>query len=295
MRRLLINVTPLIKAFEITTRSALGGKLLGSYKSRFRGRGLEFDGYTDYNQDDDAKMIDWKASTRANKLLVKEYVEERSLDILFLIDVSNSMVFTTGRKLKAEYVGELVISLAFIMIKNADQIGFVLFSNKIIKESHPQRGLVQYYNLIDTLLDPKNYGGGCDLDQAFKFAFTYMKPQSMIVLVTDFLGIKDPVWQETLKINAGRFDIITFMIRDPADFILPKTQRGVMLKDPFSNKRMYLHGERVRERYAEYVRQQEKDLEDFFSKLGISFLRLDTSKSFTEPIITFFNRRKVWK
>lgn len=294
MRRLLINVTPVIKAFEITTRSALGGKLLGSYKSRFRGRGIEFDGYTDYNQDDDAKMIDWKASTRSNKLLVKEYIEERNLDILFLIDVSNSMVFTTGKRLKAEYVGELVISLAFIMVKNADQIGFVLFSNKIIKESPPRRGLTQYYNLIDTLLDSKNYGGGCDIDQAFKFALTYIKPRSMIILITDFLGLKGPEWQETLKVNAERFDIITFMIRDPADSILPKTKRGVMLKDPFSDKRMYIHGERVRERYAEYVKQQEKSLEDFFSKLGISFLKLDASKSFTEPIITFFNRRKGW-
>ncbi|MDP2908890.1 MAG: DUF58 domain-containing protein [Nanoarchaeota archaeon] len=294
MRRMLINVAPVIKAFEITTRSALGGKLLGSYKSRFRGRGVEFDGYVEYNQNEDASTIDWRASTRANKLLSKEYLEERNLDVLFMIDVSNSMIFTTGKKLKAEYAGELVISLAFIMVKNADQVGYMLFSNKIIKQSPPQGGFTQYYRLIETLLDPKNYGGGCDINQAFKFALAYMKPHSMIVLITDFLGLKGQEWQETLRVNAERFDIITFMVRDPADSVLPKAKRAVMLKDPFSDRRMYIHGKKVRERYAEYVKQQEKNLEDFFLKLGISFLKLDTSESFIEPIITFFNRRKAY-
>lgn len=292
MRRLLIDVTPVIKALELTTKSALGGELLGSYKSRFKGRGLEFEGYKDYTTSDDAQRIDWKASSRANKLLVKEYTEERNLNIFFLIDVSNSMVYTTGRKLKAEYVGELISSLSFLMIKNRDHVGFAMFTDKIVKQQAPKGGTLQYYEIIDSLLNPQNYGGDKDLRKALEFAFEYMKPKSMLILITDFIGLK-PDWQELLKNNARRFDIITFMIRDPADLVLPKSQREVLLKDPFSNRRVSLRGEKVRERYAEYVKQQEKNIADFFTGLGISFLRLDTSKPFVEDVISLFKERKA--
>lgn len=293
MKKLLINVTPVIKALELTSKTALGGELIGSYKSRFRGRGVEFEEFGDYAPGDDAEQIDWKASVKANKLLIKQYIEERNLKIFFLIDVSNSMVYTTGKKLKAEYVGEMVISLAFLMIKNSDQIGYALFNDQVIKKAPVRGGLVQYYNLIDTLLNSKNYGGGYDFANALRFTFSYAPERSMVILISDFIGLGSTKWQEILRINARRFDIITLMVRDPADSVLPASKRGAVLKDPFSKRKVRIYGERVRERYTALVKQQEEDLAEFFKKAGASFLRLETSKSFVEPIISFFNQRKA--
>ncbi|MBU4502882.1 MAG: DUF58 domain-containing protein [Nanoarchaeota archaeon] len=292
MKKLLIDVTPVIQAFELTTKSALGGKLLGSYKSRFRGKGVEFEDYTEYSPGDDSNAIDWRASVRSNKVLIKEYTEERSINIFFLIDVSSSMVYTTGKKLKAEYAGELIISLAFLMIKNSDNVGIALFNDKIIKRYAPQRGLTQYYKIINTLLNSQNYGGGCDFSNALKFSFGFVRPKSLIIIVSDFIGMGSN-WQDILKINAERFDIITFMVRDPADSVLPKTKREVILKDPFSNKTIRLSGKKVGEKYEKYVKQQEEDIKKFFTNLGISFLKLDTGESFAEPVIRFFNERKA--
>ena len=296
MRKLLIDVTPLIKALELTSKTILGGELIGSYKSRFKGRGIEFQDYMEYISGDDASLIDWKASVRSNKILVREYTEERSIRIFFLIDVSNSMIYTTGRKLKSEFVGELITSLAFIMVKSADQIGFALFNDKIVTKAPILGGLVQYYKLIDTLINAENYGGGYDLNQALNFAFSYVRPKSMIIIISDFIGLKSLDWQESIRANAKRFDILTFMIRDPADTTLPKSKRGIVLKDPFSNKKVRIYGERVRQRYEAYVKQQEKKIEEFFVNAGADFLRLDTSKSFVEPVIKFFRGRKEkWK
>ncbi|MCG2718215.1 MAG: DUF58 domain-containing protein [Nanoarchaeota archaeon] len=292
MKKLLIDVTPVIQAFELTTKSALGGKLLGSYKSRFRGKGVEFEDYTEYSPGDDSNAIDWRASVRSNKVLIKEYTEERSINIFFLIDVSSSMVYTTGKKLKAEYAGELIISLAFLMIKNSDNVGIALFNDKIIKRYAPQRGLTQYYKIINTLLNSQNYGGGCDFSNALKFSFGFVRPKSLIIIVSDFIGMGSN-WQDILKINAERFDIIIFMVRDPADSVLPKTKREVILKDPFSNKTIRLSGKKVGEKYEKYVKQQEEDIKKFFTNLGISFLKLDTGESFAEPVIRFFNERKA--
>jgi len=292
MRKLLVDVTPLLKALELTTKSELGGELIGSYKSRFRGRGVEFEQYADYTSGDDATLIDWKASIRTNKVLVKEYSEERNLRIFFLVDVSNSMVYTSGKKLKAEFVGELVISLAFMMIKNSDRIGFAMFSDKINESSPISGGLIAYYNLIDSLVSTENYGGGYDLAQALDFTFSSVKPKSIVIIISDFIGLKDNKWQEFIEVNSRKFDIITFMVRDPADAVLPKSKRGVVLKDPFSNKKVHIEGDKVREQYAQFVKNQEKQIKDFFMDKDVSFLRLNTRESFVEPVINFFHGRR---
>ena len=86
-RKLKIDLTKNIKKLEITTKKVVGTHLIGTYKSAFKGRGLEFASFREYSQNDDASQIDWKASVRTNKLLIKEFEEERKIDIFFLIDV----------------------------------------------------------------------------------------------------------------------------------------------------------------------------------------------------------------
>lgn len=291
MKQLLIDATPVIKALELTTKSVMGGDLIGSYKSRFRGRGIEFEEYSEFVIGEDAEFIDWKASVRANKLLVKEFSEERNINVFFLIDVGNSMIYTTGKKLKAEYAGELVISLAFLMIKNGDTAGYAMFNDKILKRVPPAGGLTQYYYIIEGILNPQNYGGGHNLGAALKSTFEFLRPNTMVIIISDFIGMT-PGWQEILKQSAQKFDIIAFMIRDPADSALPMSKREIILKDPYSTKKIHIRSEKVRQKYEQYVKQQEADLADFFTSQGISFLKLDTSKSFVELVIRFFRERK---
>ena len=54
------------------------------YKKMFFGKGPEFDGYRNFLSCDDASLIDWKASKRANALLLKEYEEERDLNVMII-------------------------------------------------------------------------------------------------------------------------------------------------------------------------------------------------------------------
>ena len=92
MAKLRVDLKPAIKRLEIITSEVVSAGVVGQYKSVFKGKGSEFDGYRDYSLDDDASLIDWKASVRGNKLFVKQFVEERNINIFFLVDVSESMV-----------------------------------------------------------------------------------------------------------------------------------------------------------------------------------------------------------
>ena len=99
------------------------------YKLFFRGKGLEFESYRVFSPDDDAADIDWKASSRSQQLLVKQYREERDLKIMFLIDVGSNMVLGSGKKVKCEFVTELAAAFSDVILSVNDRIGFFLFSD----------------------------------------------------------------------------------------------------------------------------------------------------------------------
>ena len=82
-----IDVPGSVSAFEAAAHYfELRTKL---YRVLFRGKGLEFERYRGYAPDDDAGLIDWGASLRSQRLLVRQYREEKDLNIMFLINVSD--------------------------------------------------------------------------------------------------------------------------------------------------------------------------------------------------------------
>ncbi len=297
MRQLYINIKPALRAFELTSKTVFGTQLLGNYRSLFKGKGLEFEEYEKYTPTDDAKLIDWKASIRANTLLVREYVEERSMNIFFLVGTNNSMIYTSTNKLKAEYAGELVISLAHIMMKEKDLVGFALFNKKVEKLALPACSTTQLYTLIQAISDKKYYGGVCNLKSALSFAFNTLKPKTTLFIVSDFISLTEG-WEDELKKASSKFEIAAIIIRDPVDFALPAAgSEEVVLRDPYSNKVIDVRIKAIRERYKEYVSKHLEHLKRTFYERNVDFLVLPTDKPFVSPILNFFvmRRHKKWK
>src|SRR3989338_8831095 len=103
MKELKFDIKPKLRRLELFTRKGISGSLTGAYRTSFRGKGLEFSDFRRYSPNDDANSIDWRTSLRANELMIKEYEEERSINVIFLIDVSSTMSFASVAQLKNEY------------------------------------------------------------------------------------------------------------------------------------------------------------------------------------------------
>lgn len=290
MAKLRISLTPALKKLEILTKRFVTSTMLGNYMSVFRGQGLEFEEYKKYTPKDDASFIDWKATLRANELLIKGMGEERELNIFILIDVSSTMFFGSIPKLKNEYAAELASSLCYAILQSDDSVGFALFSNKIIKKSLPVRDTKQLYILLKNLVDTKNYGGICNFKSAIEFTMANLKPNSVLIIISDFIELgKD--WEKLLKMASGKFDLVGIMIRDPRDRTLPLVKKMVLVEDISSGRQLLIQPESIREKYSKYVARQEMMIEDVFKKAGAGFIPLSTDKEFSKPIMNFFRRR----
>jgi uncharacterized protein (DUF58 family) len=292
MKKLRISIKEIVKELEIFARELVTNKMIGRYKSIFKGRGLEFEEFRDYTFQDDALNIDWKASLKTNKLLVKEYKEERNLNLFFLLDVSQSMLFGSSEKLKSEYAGELSASLAYLVQKAGDKIGYALFSDKIVKLRLPKTGMDQFYIFMREMSDLSNWGGGFKFKDTLKYIFGLLDNTTVIMIISDFIGLdKEKNWKETLEQFTKKFDTIVFMVRDEKDEVLPKENIEITLQDPFSNKTLLVNSKLIAKKYENYVKEEEKEIERNLIKAKADFVKLRTDKPFLPLLINLFKGR----
>ena len=261
------------------------------YKLFFRGKGLEFDGYRDFSPDDDAERIDWKVSSRAQKLLVKQYIEERDLRIMFLIDVGENMVFGSTERIKCEFVTEMVAAFSKVMLNENDRIGFIFFSDTIVHFIDCKSGEKQFNIFIEMLSDGENYGGVTDIDLALDFAVDYLDDSiSSVILISDFLNISSQT-QKKLDLLSHRFETIAIRARDPLDITLPDIEGEVILENPRTNEQVVVNPSVAKASYERHAYLQGKMVEEIFQKSELDHLDLMTDKSFAEPLVIFLKER----
>lgn len=290
MGRLKIDPGFSLKRLDLVLKGLSNTQYMGNYKSAFKGIGLEFADYRLYSHgNDDASLIDWKASKRVNQTLVKEFVEERNIDILFLVDVSSQMLTGSTKKLKAEYIAEFVASFSRGALEAGDSVGLVLFSNKIIKNILPGSGMKQFYSLTDSLSDTGNYGGYSDIDNAINFSFKNGKEGSLVILISDFIyGLNQ---SKNLKLASKKFDFISIVVRDPIDINLPKGIGEVVIEDPYSGSELLIDPNKVRKEYAKETNSNLNKIKLLMKKYGADYLLLETNKPFVKEIVKFFKKR----
>lgn len=261
------------------------------YKMFFRGKGLEFDGYRDFYPDDDAERIDWKVSSRAQKLMVKQYIEERDLRIMFLIDVGENMVFGSTERLKCEYITELVAAFSKVMLNKNDRIGFIFFSDAITHFVDCKSGEKQFNIFIETLSEGKNYGGTSNVDLALDFAVDYLDDSiSSVILISDFLNISSET-EKKLGLLSHRFETIAIRVRDPLDMTLPDIEGEVVLEDKKSHHQVIINPRVAKRSYEKYAYMQAKMVKEIFEKSELDHVDLITDKSFAEPLTIFLKER----
>lgn len=293
LRKIDVELIPRIRKLDVYARqSALSQYIEGNWTTTFKGQGIEFSGYRAYNYGDDASMIDWKASLRSKSLLVKEYDQEKSVNVYFLLDVSDSMLFTSTKKLKAEYAAELVSSLSSAILKAGDGVGMSMFNDKLVTRLGINMGRKMHRLIITDLSNVNNYGGKFSLDNSIRIIMNIIKSGAVIIIVSDFIGLTS-MWHKYLRMLNTKFEIIGIMIRDPRDRELPKNAGQFFLEDPYSGEKLYIDTAQYAGAYKKYVEKEEEDIAKQFKAANASLLKITTDKDYQMDLIKFFKRRAL--
>jgi uncharacterized protein (DUF58 family) len=292
IKELQVDIVPQIRRMEIfARRRVLSQTIEGSWVTRFKGRGIEFAGYRSYEYGDDASLIDWRASLRSKSTLVKEFEVYKNFNVFFLLDVSNSMLFSSTDKLKCEFAAELLYSMATAILKAGDSVGMAMFNDHIFARIPPNIGVSVQYRLVSELTNPENYGGKIDFNKVIRQTMSFLSMKSVVIIMSDFLGMPEK-WGRYINMMSTNYDVIGIMIRDPRDRSLPKNVGQYMLKDPYSNKNIYIDVNQFSEKYEEFVKKEEEYIKNVFTKAKGGFVVLQTDQDYVEPLLKFFKRRE---
>jgi uncharacterized protein (DUF58 family) len=279
-----------VRRIEITTRHLVRDIVAGEYSSAFRGRGVEFSEVREYQPGDDIRTIDWNVTARLGSAYVKRYLEERELTVLFLVDASASGRFGTRVRTKRALAVELCAVLALAAARNNDRVGAAWATDSVERFVPPRRGRRHVLRILNDLLTFEPAGAATNLTAALDFSASVLRRRSVVFLVSDFLTHG---YQSALERVAGRHDVIALQIYDPRERDLPDLGLISFLEPETGLRRLVDTSRReTREQFRKRAEAFDLSLQQDIRRCGAELVRLETGKSYAEPLIALFRRRE---
>ena len=221
----LIALQPRCHALRLPMRQAAASALAGAYRSRFRGRGVDFLESRFYQPGDDIRNMDWRVTARTGKPHTKVFQEERERPVLVVLDAGPSLFFGTRRRLKSVAAGQLAAAIAWSAVRRGDRIGGFLFAPGRHRELRPaggRRGAMRMIQgLVDWLQPPRADAARTEpLSLALERVRHTVRPGSLVVIISDFFGL-DAVCERHLSRLRQHNDVIGCQVLDAAEHGLP--------------------------------------------------------------------------
>lgn len=118
-----------------------GTQQQGDINQRVTGSGHELIGLREYQQGDPLKAIDWKATARSGKPIIRLFTEEQHLELMLCIDVGRSSSVQAGHLSRLHHYANIAARLAEKAIINGDHVGLVIYADNVLIALPPARGL----------------------------------------------------------------------------------------------------------------------------------------------------------
>lgn len=277
-----------VKRLEITTNKLVGGVISGNYRSVFRGQGMEFSEVREYLPGDDVRNIDWNVTARFNSPFIKEFIEERDLDIYIIFDVSGSSEF--GYKRSKKEVGvEVAASVMFAALRNNDNVSLVLFTDRVERYVPPRKGKRHVLRLLRELIYFEPTNKKTDIDEVLTYLNRIIKRRGVIFIISDFMA---NTFDGALKRLKNRHDVILINLSDIREGDIPNVGY-LLLEDRETGKQTIVNtgSKKFREAYADQGRKRQRDLSEKMKRLKVDMIELNTDEPPHHSLKRFFDLR----
>lgn len=279
------DVLKKIKHIEIYTKRLLSGAMVGDSRSAVKGSGLEFDQIREYQFGDDVRFIDWNASSRMNKVLVKQYIEERNRTILLAVDISASNFFSSSAQLKHDFIAEIASVLALVADYGKDNVGLILFSDQVEAFVPVGTGRNHVRLIMEKLFTQTASHKKTDLNAPLEYAAKIKRKDALLVLISDFIAEK---FEKNLALVAAMYDVVAIECVDKNEQQLPNV--GFLEIQDSETGNRYMVDTRAAA-LNHYLAQRGIEQARLFKKCGIDSIELVNNKPFAGDLIRFFRRR----
>jgi len=197
----------------------------GVHRSLFRGHGLNFAGYREYQYGDDIRMVDWNVTARQNRPMLKLFEQEHATAMMLVLDASASM--TGPHPDKWEAAAALAVLFSFVAARDGERLGLAVTGEKGLAFS-PRRGFAHAARIAARLegspsgrrAEARGHAAreGGPLDDGIHRALRSLRTPGVLVVMSDFLGTR---WDAAIREAVRRHTVVGLTISSPFEHELP--------------------------------------------------------------------------
>ena len=281
-----------IKNLHIPTKDSVESVESGAYNSKFRGGGIEFSEVREYVPGDDVKRIDWNVSARHNSLFVKEFVEEKELNVYIILDLSASNNFGFIKS-KRDLSFEVTVSLMFLALRNNDKIGLGIFTDNLEKFIPSKKGKKQMIRILKQLIEYEPKSKKTDIMKSLSTLKNKLKRKSVIYIISDFISDS---YEKPLNFLKLYHKIILINISDIREKEIPEIGY-TYLEDAETGEQLLVNtsNKQFQKQYTEHVREKIKMDKKNMNRVGIDMININNEEPFDITINRYFRNKGKMK
>ncbi len=205
----------------IFARTVVEGYFSGKHKSPYYGSSAEFADYKKYVYGEDLSRVDWRVYGRCRRLYQRQYEEETDMIAYLLVDTSASMSYAgPQRGAKIRQAGKIAAALAYLMLNQGDKVSLTLFDEKVYAHLPPGGTRRHLYHVVSELeaIKPSRQSG---IHQALDECTSIFRKRGMLVMLSDFLGDLERIFDRLNQFVHRQFDVLILQIMDDDELLLP--------------------------------------------------------------------------
>ena len=278
-----------IGSMELKARTIVEGFLAGLHRSPLKGFSVEFAEYRQYLPGDDLSTIDWKVYARSDRYYVKKFEEETNVECHVLLDVSASMGYGSRGVTKMAYGSFLAASLAYLMTRQRDAVGFIAFDEQIVNRLTASARPGHLRALL-VALDRLQLGARSNVSKPLHLLADALIKRGMVVVISDLLDDPERVVRGLKHLRFRGADVVVFQVLDQDELTFP-FERATRFRDMETGDEVMAVPSQVREHFVKEIRDLIALYERELRLVGVDYHLVDTSQPLDLALLSYLSTR----
>ncbi len=239
-----------ISGLELRARLAVEGFFTGMHHGPHHGLSVEFADHRVYTQGDDLRHIDWKVFGRTDKHYIKQYEQETNLDLMLVVDCSQSMTYRSANAplSKHEYATTLAAAISYLALQQQDAVGLALFDEHLTYCSKAANTGHHWKTIVHELAGRAG-PAKTSLGRVLSELAERLGHRMMVILISDLFDAPESVLRGLKLLRFRRHEVLVWNLWDEAELRFPFRSptlfegleaTGRLLAEPGSLRAQYL-------------------------------------------------------
>lgn len=278
-----------LEGLSLVARTLVEGVMSGQHRSPFRGSSAEFAQHREYVAGDELRRIDWKVFARNDRLVIKEFVEETTLNCHVLLDTSESMAFGSQPWTKFQYARWCAAALSHLVLGQRDTAGLVLFNDQVQVKVPPANGDPQKTNILRAL-ESVEPGGPTGVGQVLTWLGSRLSRRGIVAIFSDFFDELGPILDGVRRLVHAGHEPILFQVIDPLELSFDLHQL-VRLDGLESTGAQKIDPKAIRQAYIEEIETHNRELARQARSMSVDYVRMNTAQPLEAVLSTYLGHR----